>query len=306
MNIEKTYDIRQAVGKLLNDWTIEVTPGGAKKVDDFRNYLRPGTTVFITFLPGSNFEDTVDIAIRLQNEEMKPVPHLAARSIPSELWLKRNLDRMKAKFGLDHVLLIGGGVDRPVGEFADTMQLLDTGLFEHFEIPNIGIAGHPEGSTDISDDDIKHALIWKNEYARKTGFNLSITTQFVFESDPVVDWENQVRMEGNSLPIRIGIPGIATIKTLLNHARACGVGPSMRFLTRQAKNVAKLVQPSSPDALILDLAKHLGNENSLINGIHVYPLGGLKKSAAWFTEVEDGNYAIHLEKNQMTLSESTS
>ena len=80
----------------------------------------------------------------------------------------------------------------------------------------------------------------------------------------------------------------------------------MRFLTRQAKNVAKLVQPSSPDALILDLAKHLGNEDSLINGIHVYPLGGLKKSAAWFTEIEDGNYAIHLEKNQMTLSESTS
>ena len=304
MNTNHIYDLKESVSRLLEDWTIEVTPGGAKKIDDFRNHLRPGTTVFITFLPGSDFEDTVEIALRLQNEEMRPVPHLAARSIPDKLWLKNNLDRMKTKFNLNHVLLIGGGVDNPVGEFSDTMQLLDTDLFEHFEIPNIGIAGHPEGSPDISDEEIKRALIWKNDYAKKTGFNLSITTQFVFEASPVIDWERKIRMEGNSLPIRIGVPGLATIKTLLNHARACGVGPSMRFLTRQAKNVAKLVQTSSPESLLFDLAEQGMSNESLINGIHVYPLGGLKKSSAWFAAVGDGNYALDKDKKEITLSET--
>ena len=304
MNTNHIYDLKESVSRLLEDWTIEVTPGGAKKIDDFRNHLRPGTTVFITFLPGSDFEDTVEIALRLQNEEMRPVPHLAARSIPDKLWLKNNLDRMKTKFNLNHVLLIGGGVDNPVGEFSDTMQLLDTDLFEHFEIPNIGIAGHPEGSPDISDEEIKRALIWKNDYAKKTGFNLSITTQFVFEASPVIDWERKIRMEGNNLPIRIGVPGLATIKTLLNHARACGVGPSMRFLTRQAKNVAKLVQTSSPESLLFDLAEQGMSNESLIHGIHVYPLGGLKKSSAWFAAVGDGNYALDKDKKEITLSES--
>jgi len=295
---------KESVLALLDGWTIEVTPGGAKKIDDFRNYLKSGTTVFITFLPGSDFEDTIAIARRLKQEDMHPVPHLAARSIPSESWLKKNLDRMKSEFELDHVLLIGGGIDQPLGEFSDTMQLLDTDLFEHFEVPNIGIAGHPEGSPDISDDQIKDALAWKNEYAKKTGFNLCITTQFVFEAGAVIDWERRVRKEGNLLSIRIGIPGIATIKTLLNHARACGVGPSMRFLTRQAKNVAKLLQPSSPEALILDLAKQKITEESLINGIHVYPLGGLKKSAAWFSAIENGSFDIEPDKSRMILSES--
>ena len=69
MNTNHTYDLKESVNRLLKDWTIEVTPGGAKKIDDFRNHLKPGTTVFITFLPGSDFEDTVEIAIRLQNEE---------------------------------------------------------------------------------------------------------------------------------------------------------------------------------------------------------------------------------------------
>ncbi|MBL10587.1 MAG: metFprotein [Acidiferrobacteraceae bacterium] len=302
MNTSRNPDLKNAVNTLLDNWTIEVTPGGAKKIDDFRNYLRLGTTVYITFLPGSDFADTLEIALRLKEEGMKPVPHLAARSIPSSSWLKDNLDQLKTKVGLDQVLLIGGGVDNPVGDFSDTMQLLDTGLFEEFEIPNIGIAGHPEGSPDISDENIKSALLWKNDYAKRTGFNLCITTQFVFEAGPVIEWEKRVREEGNTLPIRIGIPGIATIKTLLNHARACGVGPSIRFLTRQAKNVAKLVQPSSPDILLLNLARHQIDNESLINGIHVYPLGGLKKSAAWFATVGDEKYELNDEGDQMIFS----
>ena len=289
--------IKQFVG----DWTIEVTPGGAKKITDFREYLKPGTTVYITFLPGSDFDDTIYTAHKLREDGMIPVPHLAARSIPSESWLSGHLEKMKRELTLDHVLLIGGGVSKPVGEFEDTMQLLDTGLFEKFDINNIGVAGHPEGSPDISDDAIQSALEWKNNYAARTGFNLYMTTQFIFEATPVIEWEARISNSGNKLPIKVGVPGIATLKTLLNHARACGIGPSMRFLTRQARNVSKLMNPISPDALILDLARHYTGRESSIAGIHVYPLGGLKKSAAWFSAVSDDKFGVDLDQKKLIL-----
>ena len=72
-------DDKQNILKFLENTSVEVTPGGAKKIEDFRDLLRPGTTVFVTFLPGSDIRDTVATVQRLHAEGMKPVPHFAAR-----------------------------------------------------------------------------------------------------------------------------------------------------------------------------------------------------------------------------------
>ena len=69
--------IRQAA----EDWSIEVTPTGAAKIESFRDCLAPGTTVNVTFLPGSDPMDTIAVAQRLHDDGMKPVPHLAAEVI---------------------------------------------------------------------------------------------------------------------------------------------------------------------------------------------------------------------------------
>ena len=68
------------------------------------------------------------------------------------------------------------------------------------------------------------------------------------EADPVIAWDKRIQAEGNRLPVYIGLPGLATLKALIGHARACGIGPSMRFLTRQARNVTKLLAVSAPIA----------------------------------------------------------
>ena len=66
----------------MRGFTIETTPGASKKITDYRASLRPRTQVFITFLPGSDFADTIAVAKRLKGEGFRPVPHFAARSIP--------------------------------------------------------------------------------------------------------------------------------------------------------------------------------------------------------------------------------
>ena len=286
-------DPKTAIADLLAGFTVETTPGSAAKIPDFREHLRPGTVVYITFLPGSDFADTIAVSKRLKSEGFLPVPHLAARSIPSPEFLEENLKQLTAEAGLEQVLLIGGAVEQPMGSFSDTRQLLETGLLDKYGIKRIGVAGHPEGSPDIPDEAIAEALAWKNAFAERSDAELYLVTQFCFEAGPVIAWDRHIQASGNRLPIQIGVPGLATIKTLLAHAKACGIGPSMGFLTRQARNVAKLMKVSTPDKLVAELAAYKANDpNCGIRGVHVYPLGGLRRSALWSYAVTDGEFRM--------------
>ena len=58
---------------------------------------------------------------------------------------------MCKEMGVKQVLVIGGSRE-PVGDFDSSIQLLETGYFEGMKI---GIAGHPEGSPDISDSNLE-------------------------------------------------------------------------------------------------------------------------------------------------------
>ena len=282
---------KQSIIDLLSDFTTETTPAAAARIADYRAHLRPGATVFITFLPGSSFADTIAVAVRLRREGFNPVPHIAARSVPRRAFLDESLARLTGDAGVDQVLLIGGALNQPLGEFSDTMQMLDTGLFDRYGLSRIGIAGHPEGSPDIPDAQIRAALAWKNAFAERTGASMYVVTQFCFEAAPVIEWDRRIQAEGNRLPVQIGIPGLASLKALIGHARACGVGPSMRFLTRQARNVAKLLTVSAPDRLVTALATYRATDPGCgIHGVHLYPLGGLKRSARWAQAVIDGRF----------------
>ena len=271
------------------DWSIEVTPTGAAKIESFRECLAHGTTVNVTFLPGTAPSDTIAVAERLHNDGMRPVPHLAARSLRNADQLDELLTAFTTRCGVEEVLCIGGGVDNPVGDFSATIEVLESGLIQKHGIRHIGVAGHPEGSPDISDDEVATALSAKNELAARDGLELYIETQFCFEADIVLDWERRVREAGNRLPIRIGIPGPATIKTLFRFAQISGIGPSMRFVAKQAKNVAKLMTVQSPHLLIAGLAEGMAaDEDCLIRHFHYYPFGGFARTAAYAGAIAEG------------------
>ena len=279
----------ETIRRAAADWSIEVTPTGAAKIESFRECLAPGTTVNVTFLPGTDPSDTIAVAERLHNDGMRPVPHLAARSLRDAGQLDELLTAFTTRCGVEEVLCIGGGVDNPVGDFSATIEVLESGLIQKHGIRHIGVAGHPEGSPDISDDEVATALSAKNDLAARDGLELYIETQFCFEADIVLDWERRVREAGNRLPIRIGIPGPATIKTLFRFAQISGIGPSMRFVAKQAKNVAKLMTVQSPHLLIAGLAEGMAaDEGCLIRHFHYYPFGGFARTAAYAGAIAEG------------------
>ncbi len=285
--------VKQQIMDLAAGFSIETTPGSALKIPDYCVHLRAGATVSVTFLPGSDFADTIVTVKRLKDEGLVPAPHFVARSIPSKAALAEYLKRLQGEVGVEEAVVLAGGVNTPLGEFDNSMELLATGLFETHGIKRIGVAGHPEGSPDIPPARAVEALQWKNDFARDSEADFYIATQFCFEATPIIAWEKTIREAGNTLPIHIGVPGLATLKTLINHAKACGVGPSMRVLTRQARNIAKLLTVQQPDRLLVDLARHKAtNPLCAIAKIHVYPLGGLRRSAKWSYGVADGDFTM--------------
>jgi methylenetetrahydrofolate reductase (NADPH) len=213
--------------------------------------------------------------------------HVTARDMPSKAVLDDTLKRYVGESGAERILLIAGDMPSPSGEYADTISILRTGLLEKNGIKSIGLAGHPEGSKAIGDVRLKEALKAKNAYAKESSAKIHLVTQFGFEPGPFIDWEKRIREEGlNTLPIHIGMPGLASFPTLLRFAVECGVGASVRALRSRAGSLAKLATVAQPDDLALGIARYCQETRStLIAAPHFFPFGGLKKTAEWLKAI---------------------
>ena len=263
----------------MQNWSIEVTPSSNKKINDFREVLPVGTTVNVTEIPGSDLERILSTVHQLASQEMNAVPHIAARGIESLAALEALITRYREAH-VTEVLLIAGGYKQPIGDFASSIDVLETGLLENLGIKKVGVAGHPEGSPDISKAELAHALKRKNAIAQESGLDMYLETQFCFDAQAILDWEEQIREAGNRLPIRVGLAGPARLKTLIHFAVISGVGPSLQFLKKQARNVTKLLTVQDPYELIETLAPHIDPQSSsALKSIHLYPFGDFSQTA---------------------------
>jgi methylenetetrahydrofolate reductase (NADPH) len=270
----------------LNGYSIEVMPRTAEKVEDFRAILPKGTRVYIAHIDGTPIEEMVATAKRVGAEGFDVMPHFPARIIKDHATLTDWVARYK-DVGVRQGLLLAGGVPQPVGDFATSMQLLETGAFTGFD--RLHVAGHPEGNKDIdpdgSDKMVMEAARWKSAFSERTDAQMAMATQFCFEAGPVIDWVNRLQAEGIKLPVHIGVAGPAKLQTLIKFAIACGVGASLRVLQKRAMDVTKLLLPYEPTEFVADLAAHKAKNPSFgIEQVHFFPLGGIKTNAQWVTD----------------------
>jgi methylenetetrahydrofolate reductase (NADPH) len=281
---------RQQIAGLMADFSIEAMPAVVAR-HDMQGLLPPATRVYVAFVPGEDWRNLVTAACRLRAAGLTPVPHFPARSIPSEAAFDAFLRQLTEQAGVDQVLVVGGGLDQPQGPFASTLALLETGLLERYGVRTIGIAGHPEGDPPVRSPGAPTSHAQKLAYARQSPAAFRLVTQFAFDADPVLAWERAIRDQG--LPIHVGVPGPATLKTLLSYARLCGIGNSIRVLTRQGGNLLRLARISYPDALITALAAARADPACRVERLHVYPFGGLVRTARWLSAVQAGAFTLH-------------
>ena len=291
-------DTLNIVKKFLNSYTIETTPNVYEKYGNFSEFLDKKHSVYITFLPDEKSENVVETAKKLKLEGYEVIPHLPARTVKNNKVLEKYIGELAEEAGCSKILIIGGGGNQ-AGEISSTMDVLKTDLLSKFNFKSVGVAGHPEGSPDISKDALDLAIIEKNKFSLNVDFKMYLATQFFFEAKSLIEWEKHLNTINNKLDIHAGIPGPASIKTLINYARSCGIGNSLRFLTKQAFNLTKLATLNTPDKLIYDLANYVEtNKSTNLKNIHFYAFGGMKKTSEWLNHLNDSKLEYNDNKFQ--------
>ena len=270
----------------IDNWSIEVMPRTAAKVESFRTLLPRGTRVYIAHIAGTPFEDMLKTARRVTEEGFPVMPHFPARIIPDSATLETWVRRYREEAGVTQALLLGGGVTKPEGTLESAIKLLETGLFDRYGYKRLHIAGHPEGNRDIDADGstthVDASLLWKQDFSARTDAQMAIVTQFAFDAAAVTNWAERIADLGVRLPIHVGIAGPAKLQTLIQFALSCGVGPSLKVLQKRAMDVTRLLTPYEPTEVVNGLAQYKArNPKSLISQVHVFPLGGIRTAADW-------------------------
>lgn len=274
------------VADVIQGFSIEVMPRTAAKIPDFRAILPQGTRVYIAHIDGTPICDMVATARRLSQEGFEVMPHFPARSIRDRAELVDWIARYQGEAGVHQALVLAGGNAKPVGDFHASMDLLKSEAFLAAGFDRLHVAGHPEGNRDIDPEggtqNVDAALRWKARYARDTGVDMAIVTQFLFDADTAVNWIAHLRDSGITLPVHLGVAGPAKLQTLLKFAIACGVGPSLSVLKKRARDLSKLLMPFEPDDLIRALALKAHSEPDHAPAqVHFFPLGGIQPCADW-------------------------
>jgi len=281
-----------SIQNLVKGYSIETTVREAARVERFSELIPVGTRLYIVHVPGTNLQETVALAARLRKEGLEPVPHIIARRFESVPALDDFLGRL-AGDGVRQVLIVAGDVAKPPGPLESSLQILESGLLEKHQIRTIGVAGHPEGHRGISNDVLRDALRRKNAYARSTGAHVYIVTQFTFAAEPVIAWENSNAADIGHLPIAVGLPGLASAKTLLKFAMDCGVGASVQAFSKRAASLTRLLTVSTPDHTIVGLARNKESApQSRVAGVHFFPFGGFQRTAEWANSIASGHFEI--------------
>ncbi|MDP9139134.1 MAG: methylenetetrahydrofolate reductase [Pseudomonadota bacterium] len=278
--------MQSALASFLARFSLEITPRQADKLPLIAARAPKGTRVYIALVDPADVEAQFAAAIAARAHGFEPVPHIPARFITDAADLERRVAKLAGDAGVRQMLVLGGGASQPLGGFDAAIQLLRTGVFERHGIVRLGVAGHPEGNPDITRKHGEAALLAalreKQAYIASHGLDGYIATQFLFAAEPVATWAAELRAAGIELPIHVGVPGPATIKTLVRYAAVCGVGNSARFLRKQALNVAKLLSVSTPDEFVSDLAGLAMSNPALgIAAPHLYPFGGFDRLFDW-------------------------
>lgn len=281
------------IQRFVTGYSIETTVREGQRIERFADFLPPETRLYIAHVPGTNFADTVALAARLRREGIEPVPHVVARRIESLAVLDDFLARLAGEAGTRQVLVVAGDVTPPVGELDSSLQILDSGLLEKHGLRRIGVAGHPEGHRAVPDGVLREALERKRDYGRQSGASVYVATQFTFSADPVIAWEAANRDAIGDMPVVVGLPGLATTKTLLKYALDCGVGASLQAFSKRAASLTKLLTVSAPDDIVVGLARHKGqDQQTRLAGVHFFPFGGLKRTADWANKISAGSFEL--------------
>jgi methylenetetrahydrofolate reductase (NADPH) len=295
----------------MNTTVVDFVRGASTEISTHDEGLLPtltgrlpaGMTVYVAHTPKASVDDVVRVAVKALSLGFRASPHIVARRLPSEHALQDALGKLTAA-GVQQVLLVAGDLERPVGKFASTLELMDTGLLEASGIMHVGVAGHPEGHKSITPAAMMAALGHKQAFGARTGIKVHIVTQFGFNPDSVCAWDRRLTEAGITLPVHVGIAGPTPLPKLIKFALQCGVGASMHSLTKNLSAMANLARlATTPDEMLLGLIRGRAEySGSRLVQPHFYAFGGTMATATWLRAVADGSFTVQADGRKFVVN----
>ena len=173
-------------------------------------------------------------------------------------------------------MFVVGGDPQDHGDFHDGLALLRAidELGRPFD--EIGVPSYPEGHPKISDERLLEVLLEKQRYASY------MTTQMSFNPDAIAAWIGRMRASGVTLPVHIGLPGVADLTKLMTIAARIGVADSARYLKKNRNLIGQVIKGNfGPDALLRELAPTLADPAADVAALHVFTFNQVERTVAW-------------------------
>ena len=273
---------RAALVRVVSDALYELIP--LKNVLERAEALPAGCTATVTASPSHGIEATLEVCEALAARGHDAVPHFSAHMIRDEGHLRELLDRARAA-NLTKVFVVGGDA-KDKGAFHDGIHLLRAMDEAGHPFAEIGVPCYPEGHVSIADEVLLQALRDKQRYAT------SMTTQMGFNPGAVTAWLARMRAAGITMPLVLGVPGVAELTRLMAISARIGIADSARYLQKNKRMVGQLMKGSfGPDAFLRALAPTIADPAMEVRGLHIFTFNQVEQTVEWQRSMLNG--ALH-------------
>ena len=292
----------QRLSELARRASTEIAPADETLLPVILGKLPAGTTLYIAHPPKTDLDEVVRVAVRAQSMGFQASPHIVARLLESAGQLRSALRELKDG-GVEQILLVAGDIERPVGPFASTLDVIASDVLAEAALPCVGFAGHPEGHKAIGPTILRKALQMKQQFARGTQTRAHIVTQFGFNPAALCAWGSHLAATGITLPIHAGIMGPTPLPRLIDFAMRCGVRASLGALIG---NMSAMSAPGHvavrPDEMLCGLLRSsVAHPAMRLARVHFYSLGGAVATATWLRAVADRRFELQRSSDRLRM-----
>ena len=248
-------------------------------IEDKLDSLPSDMYLAVTCSPTKGVDETLELSEKLIERGFKVTTHIASKCVSGEKHLEAIIKKLD-ELGIESIFVPGGDRPEPMGDFNNALDLLKALKKLGHNLNKIGMAAHPEGHPDVSDEILMEALEEKKDLAD------FIVTQMCFDAEILNDWMNQIHNKGIELPVWVGLPGVIERGRLLKTSLRIGVGDSLRFLRKKSQVATELMKSSiyNPDDLVRDITEQIDINDSKLAGYHIYCFNQIETTEKWRTE----------------------
>jgi len=281
--------LQRQLADLLAASSLELAPRELHRAGEMAALLPANTCVYVPSLPGLPLARTLEAVAALRAVGLDPVPHVSARRILDRDDFKSFLKVAVQQHGVHRVLVIGGDEPKAKGPFADSLEVLQSGILAECGVREIGVSGYPEGHPKISPLALQQSFERKVQMAKDQNIGLYVVTQFSFSATRMVEFCSHMARIAPQVGIYMGVAGPTDPAALARYAQRCGVSVSLRALRHLGAGIAKLVTHTDPSEHVVALARYArSREPGNLVGLHVYSFGGVVRTARWMGELIAG------------------